>query len=171
MDAVTTATELKRAKRSGFRPSRRTLLVVAIAMTVAVAGGLWITAAPSSQSTDDAYVAADATSVAPKVRGLVAAVLVGDNQTVRAGEPLVRIDPEEFAAKVAQARAAIADAEAGVASARAALISLDAEQRLATAEVAAARTAIRSADAEFDSGRDRPPPLRRAGRQRRSRPA
>jgi membrane fusion protein (multidrug efflux system) len=109
---------------------------------------LWITATPTSESTDDAYVAADATSVAPKVRGLVAAVLVRDNQPVRTGQPIARIDPEEFDARVQQSQAAIADAEAGVASARAALISLNAEERLAAAETVAARTAIRSADAQ-----------------------
>ncbi len=156
MDAMTTGSELEMPQRRRLRPSRRTVLASVVAIAVAAGGALWITAEPSSQSTDDAYVAADATSVAPKVRGLVAAVLVRDNQAVRAGQPIVRIDPEEFAAKVAQARAAIADAEAGVASARAALVSLDAEQRLAAAEVAAARTAIRSADAQSTrAGADR----------------
>jgi membrane fusion protein (multidrug efflux system) len=75
-------------------------------------------------------------------------VYVRDNQTVRAGQAIASIDPEEFDARVAQARAAVSDADAGVASARAALISLNAEQRLTTAETAAARTAIRSADAQ-----------------------
>jgi membrane fusion protein (multidrug efflux system) len=75
-------------------------------------------------------------------------VLVRDNQKVHAGEPLIRIDPEEFDARVATARAELADAQAGVASARAALASLDAEETLAAANVDAAQTAIRSANAE-----------------------
>ncbi|MBO9602702.1 MAG: HlyD family secretion protein [Novosphingobium sp.] len=133
-------------------PARRRIpraaLAGGVAVVVALGGIAWITASPSSVSTDDAYVAADTTSVAPKVRGLVDAVLVRDNQQVRRGDPLVRIDAEEFDARVAAAEADLADAEAGVADARAALVSLGAEQRLASANVAASRTAIRSADAE-----------------------
>lgn len=130
------------------RPSRRTLVVSLAALAVAAGGALWITGRPSSESTDDAYVAADSTTIAPKVRGLVSAILVRDNQPVRAGDPLVRIDPEEFDAKVQAARADLADAEAEVASARAAITSLDAEERLASANVIAARTSIRSSGAE-----------------------
>jgi membrane fusion protein (multidrug efflux system) len=130
------------------RPSRRTLVVGAAALAVAVAGAAYIAAPATSVSTDNAYVGADATAVAPKVRGLVAEVLVHDNQTVRAGDPLVRIDAEEFDARVATAHADLADADAGVAAAQAALLSLDAEERLAAANVHAAQTSIRSANAE-----------------------
>ncbi|MBT2246283.1 HlyD family secretion protein [Sphingobium sp. BHU LFT2] len=128
--------------------SRRTLLVSAAALAAAIGGALWISAAPSTETTDDAYVAADATTVAPKVRGLVGEVLVRDNQAVHAGDPLVRIDPEEFDARVESARADLADAIAGVAAARAALISLEAEIRAAQANVVAAGTTIRSTRAE-----------------------
>ncbi len=132
------------------RISSRTLLVSGLAIAASIAGVIWLTAAPTSESTDDAYVAADATTVAPKVRGLVESVLVRDNQHVRAGDPLLQIDSEEFDAKADSAAADVADAEADVAAARAALASLDAEQRLASANVTATRTAIRSAGAEAD---------------------
>lgn len=131
-------------------PGNRVFIASAVALIVAAAGIAAIAAPPSSESTDDAYVAADATTVAPKVRGLVAEVLVRDNQTVHAGDPLVRIDPEEFDARVHTARAELADAEAGVAAARAALRSLEAEERLSAANVGAADTAIRSANAQSD---------------------
>jgi membrane fusion protein, multidrug efflux system len=135
-------------KRPWLSPSRRTLVVAAVAIAVAVGGSAYIVAPPSHESTDDAYVGADVTTVAPKVRGLVAEILVRDNQTVHAGDPLVRIDPEEFDARVGTAKADLADAVAGVASAQAALVSLDAEERLAVANVAAAQTSIRSAAAQ-----------------------
>jgi membrane fusion protein (multidrug efflux system) len=128
--------------------SKRTLIASGAAIAAAVGGAAWITASPSSQSTDDAYVAADATSVAPKVRGLVADVLVRDNQSVKAGDPLVRIDPEEFTARVASAEADLSDAVANVAAAHAALVSLDAEEKLAAANITATRTAIRASSAE-----------------------
>ena len=150
MDAM--ASETARAATQARRrvPSRRTVIAAGTALVVGTAGVLWIAAPATSQSTDDAYVAADSTSVAPKVRGLVADVLVRDNQTVRAGQPLVRIDPEEFDARVAAMQGALADAQAGVQSAEAALGSLTAEQRLSIAQVAAARTAIGSAVAQSE---------------------
>jgi membrane fusion protein (multidrug efflux system) len=131
-------------------PGKRTLLVSGAALAAAAGGALWITARPSSESTDDAYIAVDATTVAPKVRGLVGAVLVRDNQAVRAGDPLLRIDPEEYDAKAATGQADLADAEAEIAAARAALVSLTAEERLALANVVAARTTIRSSGAEAE---------------------
>jgi len=155
MDAITRDAPLAAAeadppkKRFGL-PSRRTLLASSVAVAVAIAGAAWISLPPSVETTDDAYVGADATSVAPKVRGLVDTVYVGDNQFVRAGQPIARIDPEEFDAKVASATAMLADAQAGVASAKAALVSLSAEERLMAANVVAAGTSIRSADAQSD---------------------
>lgn len=160
MDAVTTGQlegfETQAAPKRRFAPSRKTVAASAVAIAVAIGGAVWISAEPTSQTTDDAYVAADTTAIAPKVRGLVQEVLVRDNQVVKVGQPLVRIDPEEFDAKVASAEGALSDAKAGVASARADLVSLAAEERLAAANVVAARTAIRSAVAQADlAGADR----------------
>ncbi|MEK7456332.1 MAG: HlyD family secretion protein [Pseudomonadota bacterium] len=135
--------------RAGRRISRK-VVVSGLAVAAAIAGVLWISAAPSSESTDDAYVAADTTQVAPKVRGLISELLVRENQTVRQGDPLVRIDPEEFDAKAASALADLADARSQVADARAALASLEAERGLAAANVDASRTSIRAAAAEAD---------------------
>jgi membrane fusion protein (multidrug efflux system) len=140
-------TQIRRPARFPFR-ARRPLIAAAVATLFAVGGGAWILMPPSSEKTDDAYIGADVTTVAPRVRGFVAEVLVRDNQKVRAGQPLVRIDPEEFDARVSSAKAELADAEAGVASATAALASLNAEESLARADVHAAQTAIRAADAE-----------------------
>jgi membrane fusion protein (multidrug efflux system) len=130
--------------------SRGSLLAVGAALALALVGAVYIALPKGAESTDAAYVEADSTVVAPKVRGLVAEVLVAHNQRVHAGDPLVRIDPEEFDARVAAANADLLNAQAGVASARAALVSLGAEERLAAANVSAAQTSIRSADAQSD---------------------
>jgi len=95
-------------------------------------------------------VQADSSIIAPKVRGLVAEVLVRHNQPVKRGDPLVRIDPEEFDARVASAQAELMDARAKQDAARAALVSLDAEEQLAASNIRAAKTSIRSADAQSD---------------------
>jgi len=64
------------------------------------------------QSTDDAYLKADYTIIAPKVSGYIAEVLVQDNQPVKAGQVLARIDARDYAAALAQAKADV-DAAAG----------------------------------------------------------
>jgi membrane fusion protein (multidrug efflux system) len=132
------------------RLTSRTLTVSLIALLAGGAGIFWIVSPASSQTTDDAYVEADSTNVAPKIRGLVEQITVRDNQSVHTGDLLLRIDPEEFDAKVSAAKANLADAEAAVASARAAVATQGAEEQLAVAEVGEAGTAIRSADAEAE---------------------
>jgi membrane fusion protein (multidrug efflux system) len=128
--------------------SRRPVFVASVALVIAVAGALWIAAPKRSVSTDNAYLQADSSVVAPKVRGLVAEVLVKHDQHVHRGDPLVRIDAEEFDARVASAAAELQNALSGVAAANAALVALDAEERLAASNVHAAQTSIRSAEAQ-----------------------
>jgi membrane fusion protein, multidrug efflux system len=70
-------------------------------------------------STDDAYVKADNTTVAPKVSGYISEVLVGDNEPVKAGQVLARIDERDFTVAVDQAEADVVAADAAVASKRA----------------------------------------------------
>ena len=60
-----------KAKKRIALPSRRTLIVGASAAAVALAGSLYIVAPAATQKTEDAYIGADLTTVAPKVRGLV----------------------------------------------------------------------------------------------------
>jgi len=138
------------APRRAAWAARRGTIVSALALLVAALGTMLIFAPAANESTNDAYLAADSTTIAPRVRGLVAQVLVQDNQAVRAGEPLIRIDGEEFDARVATARADLADAEAGVAAARAAMASLAHEERFAGDSVLAAGTQIRSARAQSE---------------------
>lgn len=128
--------------------SRRPLIAGAVALTLVAVGAGWVLLAPSTEATDDAYIAADATAVAPRVHGLVTQVLVKDHQPVSAGQPLVRTNSEEFDSRVTLAEGDLADTQAQVALAEAALAIQDAEQRLASARVLAARTAIRTNQAE-----------------------
>jgi len=72
-------------------------------------------------STDDAYVKADNTTIAPKVSGYISQVLVGDNQHVKAGQVLARIDDRDFKTALDQARADVAAAQASIESKRAQL--------------------------------------------------
>src|ERR1700753_4024971 len=135
MDAMADGAAIRQstARRKIVLPSRRTVIASVVALALAFGGALWIALPSSAETTDDAYIGADATVVAPQVRGLITGVLVKDNQPVKAGDILVRIDAEELDASVAAARADLANAEGGLASARGALVILEAEERLAVA--------------------------------------
>jgi membrane fusion protein (multidrug efflux system) len=128
--------------------SRRTLIVVAAALAVAAAGAIYIAVPKATVSTDAAYVEADSSVIAPRVRGLVAHVFVGHNQAVRRGDPLVALDPEEFDARVSSASADLANAQAGVEAAKAAFDTQAADEGLAVANVRAADTTIAASDAQ-----------------------
>ncbi len=97
-----------------WRPRRRALVVSGLTLVALAAGAygihLWRYWA-RHVSTDDAFVEAHVSPVSARVRGIVVAVLVRDNQEVPAGAPLVRVDPRDFEVKVHQARAAVATAE------------------------------------------------------------
>jgi membrane fusion protein (multidrug efflux system) len=72
-------------------------------------------------STDDAYVKADSTTIAPKVSGYLREVLVGDNERVKAGQVLARVDERDFKVALDQAKSDVAAANAAIASKQAQL--------------------------------------------------
>src|SRR4051795_1054325 len=69
-------------------------------------------------SSDDAQVDAHIVAIAPKISGNVVEVLVKENQAVKAGDILVRIDPRDYQARVDMARAALLQAERQVFTSR-----------------------------------------------------
>ncbi|MDR7145035.1 HlyD family secretion protein [Rhizobium sp. BE258] len=82
--------------------------------------------------TDDAYVKADSSAIAPKVSGYLKEVLVSDNEVIKAGAPLARIDDRDFRAALDQANADVLAAQATLEASRA---SLDIQQsNIAAAE-------------------------------------
>jgi membrane fusion protein (multidrug efflux system) len=96
---------------------RRAALALALALGVAGAadfGHYYLTTGRYLETTDDAYVKADSTIIAPRVSGYIAEVLVSDNQAVKAGQLLARIDDRDFRTALNQARADVAAAEATV---------------------------------------------------------
>jgi membrane fusion protein (multidrug efflux system) len=97
------------------------------------------------ESTDDAYLKADITAISPKVTGYVAEVLVEDNQPVKRGQVLVRIDDRDYKAHVHAA-------EGDLAGAKAALVNLDARIQLqhSTIDMAAADIEATLADQRLD---------------------
>lgn len=127
------------------RPSKKRIfgLLMCFGAVVVVAAG-WAGARSSgTASTDNAYVRGDVTSLAPRVGGYVVAVEVEDNQTVRAGDVLFRIDARDYSARVAQAVANVEAAEAR-------LTNVAAETELQHSLIRQAEAQKRSSLAELD---------------------
>lgn len=78
----------------------------------AILFGWWITHGRFIQSTDDAYVGGDITVVASKVPGYIAQIAVRDNQSVKKGDVILRLDNRDYCAIVAQLRAKVARSKA-----------------------------------------------------------
>src|SRR6202051_4266618 len=111
------------APRKKFNFRKALMTGVALA---ALAGAAWYgwdywTVGQYLVSTDDAYVKADNTTIAPKVSGYLREVLVGDNERVRAGQVLARIDERDFQVALDQAKSDVAAADAAIASKQAQL--------------------------------------------------
>jgi membrane fusion protein (multidrug efflux system) len=112
-------------KTISHRHSRRSVLTLGIAVLLIAAaaayGGYYWAIGRFLQSTDDAYVQADSTIVAPKVSGYLSKVLVEDNQPVKADQPLAKIDDRDYVASLDQAKADVATAQADIENVTAAL--------------------------------------------------
>ncbi|MCC8939972.1 HlyD family secretion protein [Bradyrhizobium sp. Arg68] len=133
---------------AGVKSKLRRLLLAGAAVA-ALAGAGWYgwnywTVGRFQVSTDDAYVKADNTTIAPKVSGYLSAVLVGDNEHVRAGQVLARIDDRDFRVALDQTKADVAAAEAAIASKHA---QLDVQQSVI--EAARATLAVDTATQTF----------------------
>lgn len=149
------------------RRARRIILIIAAAAVTA--GALWFARHESygkyQQSTNDAYVQTDGVTVSPKVAGYVDKVFVIDNQEVKAGQPLVQIDPRDYRAQAEQSHAQIALAAASAAGTEAQIR----EQQSAIAQ-AEAQLAAAQADADFaNSEVSRYQPLAQSGAETKER--
>jgi membrane fusion protein (multidrug efflux system) len=119
MSTLTYASE--KSSKLAVSPSRRALkrtaAALAITLIAVTAGDLaydYLTIGRYLESTDDAYVKADSTIIAPKVSGYLAEVLVSDNEKVKAGQLLARIDDRDFRTALNQAKADVAASEAAI---------------------------------------------------------
>jgi membrane fusion protein (multidrug efflux system) len=128
---------------------RKIALFLFLAIGLALGAGTgwyWWTEWRFVQSTDDAYVQSDTTVISPKVEGYIKEVRVGENQEVAAGQVLFVVDDRDFAAKTAQAEAAVATAEALVAT-------YASRRQLQRAMIEQAQATVQSAEADLNRAR------------------
>jgi len=103
-------------KKGLANPSVRRLLFIGGVVLIAVLIGLFLYYR-NRETTDDAQVDGHITPIASKIYGRVAQVLVDDNQPVKAGQVLVKLDPRDYQASLDQAKAQLALADSDAASA------------------------------------------------------
>jgi membrane fusion protein (multidrug efflux system) len=135
------------ATRRRFRLDRRFGLAV---LGAVMAGGVawyawnWWEIGRFVETTDDAYVGGNVTTLSPHVAGFVSKILVGDNQPVKAGQLLIELDDRDY-------KASLAHAEAMVRHQMAALANLHAKYSLQQSVIgqAAADLAAKQAEAGY----------------------
>ena len=120
-----------------------TALVVVVLIAAIGAGVIWWLNARQYESTDDAYIDARTVPISAQITGDIVDVAVTDNQLVATGDPLVRIDPRDYRAALAQAQAQLEQAQASVAN-------FDAQIAAQRAKIAQAQKQAQQAKAALD---------------------
>ena len=128
---------------------KRRFAIFGIVLAVAaVAGGAYWWSVRDLESTDDAIIDGSTVALMPRVEGTVLRVAIDDNQVVHTGDVLIEIDPRDYEARLADARAAEAKARADLEMVKA---TSDATLRQAQSNLALQGAALRRAEAETAS--------------------
>ncbi len=128
--------------RNGFLRRRPVVSAIgAVLLAFALGGGyLYVDDAGHFQSTDDAFIAARQSALAPKVSGYLTAVPVNDNEHVAVGQVIAHLDDRDY-------RVALAQAEAQVAAAQASIENVDAQFDIQQAQIASNQAQVEQAQA------------------------
>ncbi len=131
--------EPPKTKRTTDNSRRRKRLLMLLAAFVLVAGGgygtYWWLVGRHYETTNDAYLDADSVTIEPKVAGYVVELKAQDNQRVRQGDVLARIDPRDY-------QTALDSAKADLQSAQATAANIDAQIKEQQSTIAQAEAAV-----------------------------
>lgn len=132
----------QKKKRSPVLP----ILVLALLGAAGWYGYHWWTDGRFMISTDDAYVEGDIAVISPKVSGYVEKVNVVENQTVKAGDPLVTLDQGDYLLALDKAKANVESAKLAVSRIDAQIIGGEASLKQAQAQLGALQAVLRGAE-------------------------
>ena len=134
------------------RPNKiiRRLALVIIPGLAALAVAYYITAVRPFETTDDAFIDGRAIQISPRIAGHVTQLPITDNQRVKKGDLLVKIDPRDYEECLAAARANLAAARSRQVQAQSQLVVVEAQAAQDHAGVAAAAAEARRAQADGD---------------------
>jgi membrane fusion protein (multidrug efflux system) len=145
------------ATESGNGKTRVRLIAIGAAAVLATGGYVGWRALAPREGTDDAQVSGHVSPVATRVGGTVIAIRVKDNQSVKAGDVLVELDPRDHQLAVVRAEADLASAEAAARAARSdvPITATAAQSGLQVAEAATtnADAGLQAADREVEASR------------------
>jgi membrane fusion protein (multidrug efflux system) len=131
---------------------KSTIIWLCALLLAALAGLIflwWFFIARFSESTDDAYLQADSVTLAPKVSGYISEVLIKDNQRVNPGQPLVRLNDQQYQARVNEMRATADANQAAIDRAQAEIARQQAEIEQAQARQQGAQVQLSYAEHEY----------------------
>jgi membrane fusion protein (multidrug efflux system) len=140
--------------RNGRRRKAIGLFLVVLAAT-AITGFAYWKYRQTHVSTDDAYIDGRIHLVSARIQGNVTEVRVKDNQPVRAGDPLLLIDPEPYAVRESGAASAVAAGTGDVAAARADLVAAGADVTAAIKDLEGAKAQRAQLSAGIEAARAR----------------
>ncbi|MBI5420658.1 MAG: HlyD family secretion protein [Deltaproteobacteria bacterium] len=129
------------------KPRRKPALAIfaAVSLAIVASGVFYWWWRQTHVATDDAFVEGKIHPVASRIQGTVVEVLVDDNQPVKKGQPLVRIDPEPYAVRVAASASALSAASADLAAARSDTKAAREDLSAVQAQLAQMRVAVEAA--------------------------
>jgi membrane fusion protein (multidrug efflux system) len=142
-DSAAERRESVTAPARGWRERLRLPLMIGGPLVAGVVALYFYLTGLGHESTDDAYLRAAQVSISLNVSGRVIAVDVHDNQTVRRGDPLIRLDDRPF-------RIAVEDARAQVANARLQIESLKATYWQRRADLRSAQSTLEYQSREYE---------------------
>lgn len=132
--------------QSGIGGQRRLFLMLLVPLMIVLAGGVYWFVTRGIVSTDNAYVQQNIVAVSSDVSGRIVEVAASENQHVKAGDLLFRIDPEPYKVALAQANAAVAEAQVGVGE-------LQTKYHSTAVDISKAKNDIDFAQTEYDRQR------------------
>lgn len=138
---------------AGMSPQRQRWLTIAafvVAMAAAAYGAYWYVALRGMEDTDDAYVTGNIVQLTPQIAGKVLAIHGEETDYVKAGQPLVDLDPADVRVALDQAEAQLGQAVREVRTLYANNGSLEANVRLRQADAARAQSELDRARSDLD---------------------
>jgi membrane fusion protein, multidrug efflux system len=142
-NAVLERSTISITARTGARLAPKKLALSGLALAIALAAAWyandWWRSGRFIESTDDAYVGGNVTSISPHVAGFVSQIVVADNQRVQAGQLLIRLDDRDFQATLDHADAIARQREATLASLHARYLLQESTIRQVDADLVAKR--------------------------------
>lgn len=130
-------------KKSGLKGAMRWVVMLSVPLAILAFGIYYYISSGHYVSTENAYVKQDIVSISPEIGGKIVEVGVQENDQVKAGDLLFRIDPAPFAL-------AVSEADAEIAAAQVTVQNLQTDYNTSGVDIAAARSDIALAQANFE---------------------